>query len=141
MLAHFCHPAVFSSYLVALGASLFLSRLPYSAAVTLAVGISVALMIVDYLVHSAVHGWKWLRYPLATTTWIVAVVVALVAGFVTQGWQLAGIFLAQGLWDNSWHARRHHWAEGGPRAELDQPIVRWGSVAVVACIVLIPNLL
>ncbi len=141
MLAHFCHPVVFFSYILAVVVSFFLFRLPYSAVIALAAGISIVLMIVDYLVHTLVHNWKLLRFPTATAAWVVVVAAALITGLVTQGWQLVGIFLAQGLWDNSWHARYHHRIQEGPRTELDQPFIRWGVATVAVAVVLIPNLL
>ena len=142
MIAHFGQPVVFASYVLAISASFFLFWMPEVMVVTLLIGMSVALMAVDYLAHLSAHNWKLLRYPIETTLWIVVVFLALIFGLITKELQVVVIFLSQGLWDNSWHAMHNHRAKKGKhKAELDQPIFRWGVAALAALVIFIPSLL
>lgn len=139
MLAHFYHPVVLLSYMIVVATSLFWFKTTPS--VVVGTGMSVILLIVDYAVHCSIHNWRPLRFPVTSIVWVSAVTAAMLSGAILAGWQLAGIYLAQAVWDNSWHAASHHRNGENPRAELDYPAVRWGAATAAVCFVLIPRLI
>ena len=88
------------------------------------------LALVDYIVHSTNHPDEWLSIPWATVSWTEGVVIASLTGMLAYGWQLAAVFVMQGLWDNSWHSVEHHRPEGKPITHTDKRWLRWGALAV-----------
>lgn len=140
MLAHFLHPAVWVSYALVLGVSWFWFEYFHKPAILVLVsaGMSIALVVIDYTVHCSIHNWAQLRFPAPSVVWVCVLAIGLLNGFIVAPWQLVGIYLAQAVWDNSWHAVAHHHVKGEPRAELDHWFVRWGAAALAFGCVFVP---
>lgn len=87
----------------------------------------------DYLVHRFVHKWHKTDFPWTTALWLAVATLLLP---VDAGiWVVTLLLPAQAMWDNVWHARSHHRADGQPLTPLDR---EWILLACVlwACAIL-----
>lgn len=88
------------------------------------VGASLVLMVVDYVVHHENHYILKPSIPYMSVVWVAGLLTLTASGMVTEGKQVAQIFVAQAVWDNSWHAFYNHREANERRAHMDHWVFR-----------------